>query len=82
MTGFYEMPGISNKSSEQNKYLNTNICKCLISNLTNMSNFHSVEVVDRGSETQLQVSENLKLFNLGPKGLIHQITSSEIVDSG
>ena len=24
---------------------------------TNMSNFHSLEIVDRGSETQLQVSE-------------------------
>ena len=27
--------------------------------LDNMSNFHPLEVVDRGSETQLQVSENL-----------------------
>ena len=29
-----------------------------------MSNFHPVEVVGRGSDTQLQVGENLKLFNL------------------
>ena len=26
-----------------------------------MSNFHPLEVVDRGSETQLQVGENLNL---------------------
>ena len=32
-----------------------------------MTNFQSLEVVGRGSETQLQVGENLryKLFNLG-----------------
>ena len=35
------------------------ICKCLVSNSTNTSNFHPLEVVDRGSETQLQVGENL-----------------------
>ena len=28
-------------------------------NLPNMSNFHPLEVVGRGSETQLQVGENL-----------------------
>ena len=27
-----------------------------------MSNFHPLEVVDRGSETQLQVGENLNLI--------------------
>ena len=27
--------------------------------LKNMSNFHSFEVVDRGSDAQLQMSENL-----------------------
>ena len=32
--------------------LNSKIYKCLVSHLTNMSNFHSLEVVDRGSETQ------------------------------
>ena len=32
--------------------------KILVSNFT-MRKFHSLEVVDRGSETQLQVSENL-----------------------
>ena len=29
--------------------------KCLVSNKTKKSNFHPLEVVDRGSETQLQV---------------------------
>ena len=28
-------------------------------NSTNMTNFHPLEVVDRGSETQFQVGENL-----------------------
>ena len=31
----------------------------MCSNLTNISNFHPLEVVGRGSETQLQVDENL-----------------------
>ena len=35
------------------------ICECLVSNLTNISNFHPLEVVGRGSETQLQAGENL-----------------------
>ena len=30
----------------------------LVLNLTNMINFHPLEVVGRGSETQLQVGEN------------------------
>ena len=29
-----------------------------------MSNFHPLDVVDRGSETQLQVGENFNLNNL------------------
>ena len=33
--------------------------KKLTSNLTNLNNFHSLEAVDRVSETQLQVGENL-----------------------
>ena len=33
-----------------------------------MSNFHSLEVVGRGSETQLQVSENLFYFIYRFKG--------------
>ena len=40
-------------------------CKCLVSTETNMSNFHLLEVVGRGSETQLQVGEKIKLDNLG-----------------
>ena len=39
--------------------LNIKICKCLASNSTHMSNFQPLEVVDRGSETQPQVVENL-----------------------
>ena len=33
-----------------------------------MSSFHSLEVVDRGSETQLQVGEKLKYLILRFKG--------------
>ena len=33
-----------------------------------MSNFHPLEVVDRGSETQLQVGENLNYLILRIKG--------------
>ena len=39
------------------QYLNT--VEQLTSILSNLNNFHSLEVVDRVSETQLQVSENL-----------------------
>ena len=36
------------------------ICECFGLKLnTNTSNFHPLEVVGRGSETQLQVGENL-----------------------
>ena len=35
------------------------IYKCLVSNQTQISNFHPLEVVGRGSETQLQVGEKL-----------------------
>ena len=33
-------------------------CKYLVQNQRNMSNVHPLEVVGRGSETQLQVGEN------------------------
>ena len=33
--------------------------RCFVSNETNMSNFHPIEVVGRGKETQLQVGLNL-----------------------
>ena len=42
---------------------NINICKCLVSNSMHMSNFHPHEVVNRGSETQLQVGENVNKTN-------------------
>ena len=46
------------------------IFKELTSILSNLNNFHSLEVVDRVSETQLQVGENFKLNNLATKGLM------------
>ena len=36
----------------------SNVWKQLTSILSNLNNFHSLEVVDRVSETQLQVGEN------------------------
>ena len=33
------------------------ICKCLVSNHTNVSHFQPLEDVGRGSETQLQVGK-------------------------
>ena len=51
--------------------LNVKICKCLVSNYTNMIYFHPLEVVGRGSETQLQVGENVNYLNgRAFKGLI------------
>ena len=35
------------------------MCTCLVLNQTHMSNFYPLEVLGRGSETQLQVGENL-----------------------
>ena len=44
----------------KNECLNIKIFKCLVTNIKiNMSNFHPLEVVGRGSETKLQVGENL-----------------------
>ena len=37
--------------------------------LSNLNNFHSLEVVDRVSETQLQVGEKFSLNNLAAEGL-------------
>ena len=45
--------------------LDIKIFICLFSNFTNVSNFHPREVVGRGSETQLQVAENLTLSARG-----------------
>ena len=36
-----------------------NIYKCLVSIVTNVSDFNPLKVVGRGSNTQLQVGENL-----------------------
>ena len=36
-----------------------------------LHNFHSLEVVDRVSETQLQVGENSNSINLAVKGFVH-----------
>ena len=49
----------------------TAICKCLVSNYTNtcVNHFHPHEMVDRGSEAQLQVEKN-KLDNLALQGLM------------
>ena len=53
---FLGMSGIFfNFARPLNECLNIKICKCLVSNQTN----HPLEVVGRGSETQLQVGENL-----------------------
>ena len=45
-----------------NVCLDINICKCLISDYSNMSNFDPLEVVSRSSETQFQAGGNLKYF--------------------
>ena len=50
--------GLSHCYWERNTCLNNNTCKCLVSNLTNMNNDHPLEIVGRGSDTQLQVGEN------------------------
>ena len=47
--------------------VNINICKCLLTNLANMSDFQPLEVVDRGSETQPQVVENLNIMTIRDK---------------
>ena len=41
------------------KGLNIKICKYLVANSSNKSNFHPLEVVGRDEETQIQVTENL-----------------------
>ena len=40
----------------------------LVSNLTNTSNLHPLEVVGRGSATQLQVGENLNWITSRARG--------------
>ena len=48
---------------ELNVCSNINICKCLVSNQTKMSNFHQLEVGGRGGETQIQVYANLSYLD-------------------
>ena len=59
---------INNWYWEWNVCLNIKICKCLVLNLTNMSNFQPREVVYRGSEIQPQVVENLNKLTKQDKG--------------
>ena len=51
----------------------SNIWKELTSILSNLNNFHSLEVVDRVSETQLQVGENSEEIIWRLKGKQRQI---------
>ena len=46
--------------------------KCLVSISTNMSNYHPLQVVGRGSQTQLQVGENLNFIIQRLKGYTFQ----------
>ena len=50
-----EITVIGNETSVSN----IQICNCFVSNQTNVSIFHPLDVVGRGSDTQLQVDENL-----------------------
>ena len=45
----------------------------IFSNSKNMSNFHPLEVVGRGSETQLQVDENLNFMMQRFKGWLGHV---------
>ena len=49
--------------------INQQYLKAVASILSILNNFHSLEVVDRVSETQLQVGENSDLNNLAVRGL-------------
>ena len=51
-----------------NKSLNIKICKYFVSNEIIKSNFQQPEVVGRGSETQLEVVENLNYLTLTARG--------------
>ena len=44
-------------------YLDIKVCRLLVTNKKNTSNFHPLEVLGRGSETQLEVGENLNYLN-------------------
>ena len=55
---------------------NITICNLLASNLTNISNFHPLEVVGRISETQLQVGENFNKIALNRQLFLFFMCSS------
>ena len=61
---------------ERNACLYIKICKCFIFLKINMSNFHPLKVVGRGSDTQLQVGENLNYCRIVP--LCRTISSAPI----
>ena len=50
--------------------VNNKIYKYFVFKLTNVCNFHTLEVVDRCSETQLQVGENFNRIILRVKGFL------------
>ena len=50
---------IKNTCCKRNVCLNIKIWKWLVSSQTNLSNFHPLEVVDRGSETQPHVGDKV-----------------------
>ena len=54
-----ENSGLKGLNHIYNDCLNIKICECLVYNLTNMSNFQPLEIVDCDSETQPQVVGNL-----------------------
>ena len=60
--------------------INQQYLKQLTSILSNLNNFHSLEVVDRVSGTQLQVGENSDEIILAVKGLKHIFFTSLKVD--
>ena len=55
---FYWVSCFKHVKGKNNVTSISKICKELTSILLNLNNFHSLEVVDRVSETQLQVGEN------------------------
>ena len=51
--------GITCRRQNANECININICKCLVSNKTNNTNFQPPKVMGRSCDTQLQVGEDL-----------------------
>ena len=57
------------------RYVSFNIkfCKYFVANLTNMTNFHPLEVVDRGIEIQLQI-----VYNTAPRCVYSVLSNFQI----